>query len=85
MGLKVDDVILVQVDDKRKHSWPLGRNMALHHIRDGRILTVPVKFHGSVVRRSIKRLYLLMSCVCDYRSEKEVKTVMPVRNISQGT
>ena len=59
--IKIGDVVLIHVDDKGKHLWPLGRVTALHPSSDGKIRTASLQSKGSVLRRPVQKLYFLES------------------------
>ena len=55
-SLKVDDIVLVNLDERHRSLWPLGKIIRLIQDRDGNIRSVEVLVNGSYYERSITKL-----------------------------
>ena len=62
--LKVGDIVLVNLDDRHRSLWPLGKIVRLIQDRDGNVRSVQVFANGSYYERSINKLVPLE--VTDY-------------------
>ncbi|XP_054259920.1 uncharacterized protein LOC128984608 [Macrosteles quadrilineatus] len=57
--INVGDVVLVQIEDRRRITWPLGIVIKLFPGKDGKVRLVQVKTKKGLILRPIQRLYPL--------------------------
>ena len=58
-GLKIGDLVITEVESMPRTYWPLGLISELTLDEDGQVRTVIVKTSGGMVRRDIRKVYLL--------------------------
>ncbi|XP_035208627.1 uncharacterized protein LOC118183265 [Stegodyphus dumicola] len=58
-NLKVGDVVLIELDNKKRVMWPMGKIVKIFSSRDGATRVVQVKTSSGYLVRPIKKLYPL--------------------------
>ena len=58
------DIVLLELEGKRRHLWPLGRIENVYKGIDGKIRTASVMCKKKILRRPINKLYCLEQSVC---------------------
>lgn len=58
-GLKIGDLVITEVESTPRTYWPLGVINELTPDEDGHVRTVIVKTGGGMIRRDIRKVYLL--------------------------
>jgi hypothetical protein len=83
IGVSPGDLVIVEVDDRKRLDWPLGLVKAVYPGRDGKVRSALVRVKNREILRPIQRLFLLetalssdagASCEDNLAEEPEVLT-----------
>ena len=58
--MQVDDVVLLKEEGVIRGHWPMGRITEVHPSTDGLVRSVSVQAGGSILRRPIAKIILLV-------------------------